>query len=98
MEQKSFPNGFTSWMETHYEVVAFIENHLNLPDSMQKGTLISIAQEQRGHGGLYELSEELTDIFESQNKDRDWDGDFFDDINQFMSDINNLKIEFNGLQ
>lgn len=92
MEQKQFPNGFTSWMETHYEVVAFIENHLNLPSSMQRGSFISGVLEQQGHGGLYELAEMWTDEFENKNVDTEWDGDFFDSLEEFLSDRNTLKL------
>jgi len=78
-------------METHYEVVAFIENHLNLPESMQVGSLIRNVQEDRGHGGLYEIAEDLTDEFEQKNKDRDWDGEFFESIEEFLIERNTLK-------
>ena len=41
---------------------------------------------EQGHGGLYELAEELTDEFELLNKGRVWDGEFFDEIEEFLSE------------
>lgn len=78
---KKFPNGFNSWQETHYEIVSFIQAELrkNFPSG-----LIGRRYEEQGTGGIYELSEELTDKFEQMNKDRNWDGDFFDSIEEFM--------------
>ena len=83
---KMFPNGFISWYETFYEVVAnitFWREGVSLPKR------IKTVQEEQGTGGLYELAKELTDKFELLHKDREWDGDFFDEIDKF------LDIEFN---
>ena len=45
----------------------------------------------QGAGGFYELAQELTDKFEMLNKDREWDGDFWDEIEQFLeSELNRL--------
>ena len=80
-----YPNGFTSWMETHHEVVTEITNALTAdelePEFKNKATRI---REEQGTGGIYELAEELTDKFEQLNKGREWDGEFFDEINEFM--------------
>lgn len=75
---KHFPNGFTSWSETHYEVVYRITMEQSSPR-------VNKAQSERGHGGLYELAEELTDKFELMTADRDWDGEFFDEIEDFLN-------------
>lgn len=34
--------------------------------------------------GLNELAKELTDKFENIHQDREWDGDFFDEIEEFL--------------
>lgn len=82
MEHKEFPNGFTSWMETHHEVVSAIAIELNKDETTSQ--IISEWKEAQGTGGMYELAKELTDKFEKANKGREWDGDFFDEIEAFL--------------
>jgi hypothetical protein len=41
---------------------------------------------EKGHGGLYELAEDLTDEFETINKNREWDGEFFEEIETFLNE------------
>jgi hypothetical protein len=66
---KHFPNGFTSWQETHYEVVQAI----TIEHMADKRTgLVAYRHEAQGHGGLYELAEELTDEFEALHEAEDW--------------------------
>jgi hypothetical protein len=64
-EEKHFPAGFSSWMETHHEVVAFITIQQH---ECRKGTPIYHRHESQGTGGLYELAEEWTDEFENTYK------------------------------
>jgi hypothetical protein len=81
---KTFPNGFTSWIETHHEIVAAITTELSY-DSHDN--LISEIVKQQGHGGsLYELAEDLTDEFELKHQNREWDGDFYDEIETFLGE------------
>jgi len=82
MTTKKFPNGFSSWQETHYEVVQVItrEHIKNNPQGIVKER-----HEAQGHGGLYELAEELTDEFEKLNKGRKWDGEFFEEVDEFLN-------------
>lgn len=90
--EKVFPNGFTSWQETHYEVVAAIHSEWNQiwqigednPNDTLPQTRIATIQAQQGHAGLYELAEELTDKFEELNKGREWDGEFYDEVESFL--------------
>lgn len=86
--KKTFPNGFTSWQETHFEVVSAISLQANKDKPCK---IIANIIENQGTGGLYELAEELTGKFEKLNQDREWDGEFFDEIENF------LKIELNVL-
>jgi hypothetical protein len=81
---KEFPNGFASWQETHYEVVAAITS-IALDDD-NKDNLVYKTYREDGLGGLYELAEELTDEFELLNKDREWDGEFFEEIERFLDE------------
>lgn len=75
-------NGNASYLETFYEVVSYMTYY---PES--EG--VKEVQERYGTGGLYELAEELADQFEEDNKDREWDGEFFDEIEDFLN--NELK-------
>jgi hypothetical protein len=77
-----FPNGFTNWHETHYEVVQAIT--YELMKEKPQGRSLAV-QEADGHGGLYDLAKDLTDEFELANKDRQWDGDFFDAVEEFCN-------------
>lgn len=90
MSEKKFPNGFTSWIETHYEVVSAITIEL-AKDEDEMSTVVLNRQQEQGHGGIYELSEELTSEFEEINKDRDWDGEFFDEIDNFLRNKLNIN-------
>ena len=70
-----------SWIETHFEVVSGIQSSLLL-DNNNKAIQI---QEEQGTGGLYELSEELTDAFEKEHENDNWEeNDFFQTIEEFL--------------
>jgi hypothetical protein len=89
-QEKNFPNGFTSWMETHHDLVSWINTELmrDYPSG-----LIEEVMSTKGRGGMYELAEELTDRFEKMHEGYEWDGDYFDTIEEFMDDMNGLNIE-----
>ncbi len=82
---KNFPNGFTSWAETHYEIVQSIT--IDYSKDEPASEIIKDVQEKYGHGGLYELSVELTDKFENLHKDTEFgvDLEFFDTIQEFIT-------------
>ena len=92
---KEFPNGFSSWQETHCEIsqmwaLAYERETAN-PHIYEK---IEDFIQSNGTGGMYEACESWTDEFELKNKDRVWEGegDFFEEIEQFMTQkINELK-------
>lgn len=77
--EKNFPNGFTAWQETHFEVVSFIS--LNRDENFKLEEIVA----NQGTGGLYELAEQLTDEFEKLNENMEWDGEFFDAIELFLN-------------
>lgn len=81
METKTFPNGFDNQHETHFEVVTEINLQIieNRPCKRIYETL-----EKIGHGGLYELAKELTDKFEEKHKGVEWNGDWFDAVQDFL--------------
>jgi hypothetical protein len=83
MEEKVFVNGFRSWMETFFEVTSYINGEVTLQDDCCE--VVKAAMWGQGYPSLYDLAEELTDEFEEINKGREWDGEFVDEINSFMS-------------
>lgn len=74
---------FTSWQETHFEVVSVI-TQIAL-ETIVVG-VVKDRIENQGQGGLYELAQELTDEFETLYEDKEWDGEFFDTIESFLND------------
>lgn len=72
-------NGTDSWSETHYEVVAEIISRIDI-----ERTIPNTIQKEQGTGGLYELASDLTDEFELKHAGRQWDGEFFDEIEEFL--------------
>lgn len=79
-----FPNGFQSFLETFYEVVSHIEQDLNEPASINLFTVAVKIRLAGGRAALYELAKEWATEFELQNKGRQWDGDFFEAIENFL--------------
>lgn len=82
---KKLPNGFASWQETHYEIVSMLT-----VACVNENSIITEFNEKHGTGGLYELAEEWTFKFEKQTKGREWDGEFFEEIEAFFDE--QLKI------
>jgi hypothetical protein len=76
---KKFPNGFETWMETFYEVTCYLHDTVSY-----SGTMANKTNESKGTGGLYELAEDLTDEFEKLYKDKEWNGEFLDTLNDFL--------------
>lgn len=81
--EKNFPNGFTSWAETHYEVVqAMCETFY----ARKRTGVVAETHNESGTGGLYELAEDLTDEFEKQYEGHEWAGDYFDTIESWLNE------------
>lgn len=71
------------WVETHFEVVARIAQELEYE---LYDTPVYRRYSEGGRGGLYELAEELTNEFQELHKDRVWDGEFFDVLEEFLNE------------
>lgn len=54
------------------------------PDYRDEESIIVDTAENSGTGGIYELGEQWTDEFEELNKGREWDGEFFDELEAFL--------------
>lgn len=80
---REFPNGFTNWIETYHEIVKYIALKLHYDETDEAGSHILSRYSEGGTGATYEIAEEWTDEFEQNNKGRFWDGEFFDEIDEF---------------
>lgn len=89
--QKEFINGVHSWIETHYEVSSFIGYRLKESELLYTENVINETASTQGTGGLYTLAEQWTDEFEKLNEGRVWDGEFFEEINTFLTAKNKLN-------
>ena len=78
-QAEQFPNGFTSWYETHHEIVEYIQRTADDETGMVHKT-----REGQGIGALYEMGQELTDEFEKLHAGREWDGEFLDEVEIFL--------------
>lgn len=76
-----FPNGFDSWQETHCEICFAIGAEASKQDSSGK---VEDVREADGMGGLWQLAKDLTDEFEKANEGRQWDGEWIDEIDEFI--------------
>jgi len=83
--EKVFPNGFTSWNYTHYDIASEITriNHLDKPFG-----LVERIVSKEGLSGLYGLAEELTDEFELKYKGVAWglELEYYDTIEEFLNE------------
>ncbi len=88
--KQQFPNGFESWMETHFEIVQAITNESTDTIGEYSSLMAQQREEQQGRGGLYELSRELTDKFELLHEGKEWgiddDTQYFDEIEAFIEE------------
>ncbi len=79
--KKQFINGFDSYITTHFEVC----RHLFNADNLQA----RYYESKEGGGALSELAQEITDCFEKQNENREWDGEFLEEIDAYVADYLN---------
>ena len=69
------------WAEVHFDVVS----ELNERGETQLGKYTSTIADQ-GHGGLYELSKQLTDKFMAKHAATEWAGDYQDCLEAFFEE------------
>ena len=79
---KTFPNGFTNWAETHHEIVSAV-TEIMLTDRLP--IVLEEIQLEQGTGGIYEFCIDLADEFEELNRGREWDGEFYEEIESFIN-------------
>jgi hypothetical protein len=83
-ERMVFPNGFTSWMETNFEVVTYITEINNKTEGFGACPLLEDAQASSGHYAIVEMAKDLTDKFEKLHEGREWDGEYFETLQDFL--------------
>ena len=69
----------TEFLETFYEIVAAFYSN---PASR----VLQNIEENEGRGEMWEYATKLTKQFQELHKDKVWDGEFFDEINNFLID------------
>lgn len=72
-----------SWNETHFEITKVICKETEGECHVAK--LIAI-QESNGYGSLWDFAKRLTDKFEKDYKDIEWDGNYLDTLEKFLED------------
>jgi len=72
-----------SFLETHYRISEILawENNLDKPCE-----LIEETQAKEGMYGIYQLAKEYTIDFQQLHKNREWDGEFLDVVDDFMKE------------
>ena len=83
-------NVTTDWLETYAEVCFAIGNELG--KDKDQAPLIKHQYEEGGRGRIWELAESLTNEFEKMHEGQQWDGEWFDAVDDFLEErFNELK-------
>lgn len=75
--------GVDDWVETHFQIITHLLEAMDHPQAYPE---LHKAYNLTGYGLLYELSVTLTNQFEEDNKDVDFDGDWLDAIDRFFNE------------
>ena len=78
-----FYNGVMSWADTHYEISVILERMLYHDKPPKK---LSDALDQFGSLWLRSEAYDLTTRFEKKHLNRQWDGEYFDEIVLFLEE------------
>lgn len=83
---KKFPNGFDSWVEIYTEMILYASAQVqnkpvgyDLINFLEQDSRVWSAHEGDGFVAVVELAKEWADEFEELNKDREWDGEFWEE-------------------
>lgn len=93
---KKTRDSFTEYLETHYLIVEFIEETLNLYFDCNNAfyeveSYITKDYTQRGTGSKFEMARQWTDEFQEKYKDEDWlENDWYDTLEVFLNEKNKL--------
>lgn len=75
-------NGNRSYLETYFEIVDYITMERIKPPS-EYSTLFKDIQETSGTCGFWDLAEAWTNEFEAKERGRIWDGEFYEEVEDF---------------
>lgn len=81
--EKKFVNGFESWSEAFFLLTDHLSTALIDDESPQNAKLVYL-REQVGFIGLCPEVEGWADEFEKLHEGREWDGEFYDEIDEFF--------------
>jgi len=85
-----FPNGFTSWQKTHFEVVEVLCYLRDLEEGEKPKSFAELV-DRSATEEMYNLALDLTNKYEEQTKGRKRDRSLFDEIEDFVwVEVNNL--------
>lgn len=83
MDTHHFPNGFSSWQKTHFEVVEVLVYMRNLQEGKVPRPFAELIDKSATEE-LYRLAISLTDKFEEQTIGKIREKPLFDDIEEFV--------------
>lgn len=76
----TFPPGFDHWKETFFEIAAYLSKSVKRKNSISHRVF-----ELKGQMGLYALASTLTDKFELENCEKDWEQfSFIETLQHFL--------------
>lgn len=82
-----------SYLETHYIISNWIEDFTDqkIPLDQKLEGVVGERFAEFGTGGMWQLAQEWTNEFQKQHALREWDGEFFDELDDFLEKKNQLK-------
>ena len=72
-----------SWLETYTELA---RNFFHIDSALLHPDIKDELDHGGGMAGVPDLLVRLTDEFESMNEGREWDGEFYDEVDEFAMD------------
>ena len=83
MTTPAFPNGFSSWQKTHFEVVEVLCYIRGLDETKQPKSFAEMI-DRTATEEMYELALSLTNKYEEQNVGSKRERSLFDEIEEFV--------------
>lgn len=72
----------SEWYEAHHEIACEIDKRVENYDSQPTG--FQEYYDDKGKGGMWVLAKKLTDEFCLLHENRDWEGEFFKELDRFL--------------
>ncbi|HRD57758.1 MAG TPA: hypothetical protein PK504_06895 [Ferruginibacter sp.] len=83
MDNHHFPNGFSSWQKTHFEVVEVLVYIRNLEEGKTPKPFSELIDKSATEE-LYQLAIRLTDKYEEETQGKKRERTLFDEIEEFV--------------